>query len=96
VLDAILGKSKKGRTVFLEEGSTFALRKGNWKYIQPSKEDMSWIKTIRFSESGILPVPQLYNLADDIGETKNLADQYPERVTEMDSIVKSIVKGNYE
>jgi len=32
---------------------------------------------------GTDPEPQLYDLSADIGETKNLAAQYPAKVTEM-------------
>lgn len=44
----------------------FAVREGEWKYIAET--------TVR----GKTSKPQLYNLKSDIGETKNLLEQYPE------------------
>jgi arylsulfatase A-like enzyme len=44
-----------------------AVRQGDWKAIQP-EDDAAW---------------ELYNLADDIGETKNLAAEHPEIVKEL-------------
>jgi arylsulfatase A-like enzyme len=35
--------------------------------------------------------PELYNLADDIGETKNLAAEQPERVAAMSALLKKLV-----
>lgn len=35
------------------------------------------------TELGNDPKPQLYNLADDLGEKRNMADQFPERVQQM-------------
>ena len=35
--------------------------------------------------------PELYNLADDIGETKNLAAEQPERVVAMTALLKKII-----
>ncbi len=53
-----------------------SVRDGDWKLLRyfndgPNQED-------RF---------ELYNLADDIGETKNLAEQEPERVKAMDALI---------
>ena len=35
------------------------------------------------TETGNNPQPQLYNLGDDLGETRNLAEQNPEKVKEL-------------
>ncbi len=37
------------------------------------------------------PQPALYNLADDIGETQNLADAQPERVAEMKALLEELI-----
>jgi arylsulfatase A-like enzyme len=34
---------------------------------------------------------QLYNLADDLGETKNLAAAMPEKVTEMKALLEKLI-----
>lgn len=44
-----------------------AIRKGNWKAIEVFEEDKV----------------ELYNLADDIGESNNLADKHPEKLKEL-------------
>jgi arylsulfatase A len=59
-----------------------ALRSGSWKYILASD-----------SRSGDVS-PQsvhLYNLAEDIGETKNLAEALPEKVKEMKVLLDTII-----
>ena len=33
---------------------------------------------------------QLYNLAEDVGETKNLVAQYPEKVKELEALLETI------
>ena len=45
-------------------------------------------------ESGNSPAPQLYNLKDDIGEKKNLADAYPDKVKELDQLLKNEISKN--
>jgi len=92
VLDVLLGKADKGREYLIEQGSTYALRKGNWKYIVPKEKDVWWIKELRNTESGIMPTPQLYDLSKDLGEKTNLAEKYPALVAKMDSVFQSIFK----
>jgi arylsulfatase A-like enzyme len=62
-----------------------AVRLGQWKYI-PAPGSGGW------SEGGNPSQPiQLYDLADDIGETKNLAAQEPERVAQMQALLESLI-----
>ena len=56
---------------FYEAGGARALRAGDWKVVQ-----QPYRAAIR-----------LYNLADDIGETKNLADEHPEIVTRLTRVM---------
>ena len=55
-----------------------ALRQGDWKLVRmhdgPPREDPSPLSD--------LAVAELYNLKDDIGETRNLAAAHPEKVKE--------------
>ena len=55
-----------------------AIRVGNWKLHLPLEEyiDM-WGKNLGPREA------RLYNLKEDIGETSDLSEQYPEKVEEM-------------
>jgi arylsulfatase A-like enzyme len=82
-LPVLLNQSNQSRSFLIEQSinSTLSLVIGNWKYIEPSKGPK--INKDTNTELGNHPEPQLYNLADDPGETKNLADQYPDRVKEM-------------
>jgi len=90
MLDTLLGRDKKGRDYVIEHSrsGTLAICIGDWKYIEPNKG--SRIKG--GNESGNNPNPQLYNLKDDIGETRNLAEKYPKRVKEMASKLQAIKK----
>jgi arylsulfatase A-like enzyme len=82
-LPVLLNQTNKPREYLVEQSinSTLSLVIGNWKYIEPSKGPK--INKDTNTELGNDPKPQLYNLADDPGETKNLAEVYPERVAEM-------------
>ena len=92
VLDAILGKSDKGREIWLAEAFTFGLRQGDWKYILPNPGAASWIKEIKNIEGGISDTDQLYNLAEDPGEQNNLASRYPDKVEELKAILLQITE----
>jgi len=61
------------------------IRSGNWKLILGPGSG-GWAKG---SEDE--PI-QLYNLAEDIGETQNLAAQQPERVTDMKAVLDSYIQ----
>jgi arylsulfatase A len=66
-------------------GGTPALRSGTWKYI-PAPGSGGW------GTGGDQSQPiQLYNLADDLGETKNLAAAMPEKVTEMKALLETLI-----
>ncbi len=81
VMDALLGKSPKGRAWLIQQGGPLSLVKGDLKYIVPSKGPklLSGVNI----ESGHDPEPQLYDLKKDIGEQHNIAAQYPEKVKAM-------------
>jgi arylsulfatase A-like enzyme len=81
VLNALLGKSKTGRTELVEQAGVLALRQGPWKYIEPSNRPKHAAHTN--TELGNDSVPQLYNLAADPGETRNLATSEPQRTQQM-------------
>lgn len=89
-LQALLGKSDLGRESLVLQGRTLSIIKNNWKYIEPS--DGPALLTLTGIESGNAPVPQLYNLAQDIGEKNNLAAQYPEKVRELKTLLEKIKK----
>ncbi|WP_017256958.1 sulfatase family protein [Pedobacter arcticus] len=90
MLKVLLGKSKQGRENVVEQSMSkgLSLLSGDWKYIAPSKGPA--IMKDKNMETGILGKAQLYNLKDDIGETTNLAAQYPEKVEKMAITLKEI------
>ncbi len=82
-LPVLLNTSQHSREFLVEQSlhSTLSLIIGDWKYIEPSTKVK--INKDTNTELGNDPKPQLYNLADDPGETKNLAEVYPDRVAAM-------------
>ena len=66
-------------------GGTPAVRSGSWKYI-PAPGSGGW------GTGGDQSQPvQLYNLADDLSESKNLADAMPEKVAEMNALLEKLI-----
>lgn len=93
IIDALLGKSKKGRDHIVEQSlnNTLSLVQGHWKYIEPSNGPK--INKNTNIELGNDPKSQLYNLKEDIGETKNVAQTNPKVLKEMEEKLKSIKDG---
>ena len=92
MLDALLGKRPKGRSVLVEQGGALSIIKDDWKYILPNN-GVAYDK-LTGTETGNAPAPQLYNLKEDIGEKNNLAAKYPEKVKELDALLKIIKEKN--
>ncbi len=82
-LPTLLGQEKKQKKhsylywEFYEMGGKQAVRKGNWKAVR-----------LKVHSNRNAPL-ELYNLAEDLGETKNLAAKYPEIVKEMEKLMVS-------
>lgn len=90
VLDALLGRSSKGRDNMLEEAYTLALRSGDWKYIAPqTRPTPDWLKNKDIA-TGLAPYPQLYNLRTDTGEQSNVIRKYPQQADKMKKILETI------
>lgn len=86
--EVLLGKSAKGRTALITQGASFAVIKENWKYIAPSNGPA--IFQLTNIESGHSALPQLYNLTNDPGEQKNLAEANPEKLKELELLLQQI------
>ena len=61
-------------------GQNMAIRKGDWKLVRTSERPLENVDASAFAD---LSGAGLYNLADDIGETTDLAAEHPERVKEL-------------
>lgn len=82
LLDAFLGRSEKGRSELIMEATTkTAYRQGDWVFIPPYKGPA--VNKMVNIELGNSSEPQLYNLADDLGQQVNLAESEPEKLQEM-------------
>ncbi len=90
VLDALLGRSDAGRDCLVEHAGTLSLIKGKWKYIEPSAGPRMNKNTN--TELGNDPQPQLYDLAVDLGEKRNVAAEHPDLVRDMAAQLKRIRK----
>ncbi len=78
-------KPTRENAVSASHGGTPALRSAAWKYI-PAPGSGGW------GTGGDQSQPaQLYNLADDLGETKNLAAAMPEKVAEMKVLLEKLI-----
>ena len=94
VLPALLGESTSRRETLIEQGGPIAVRQGNWKLISTGKapgnkkkvvvEDKDRAPRDTGASSGL----QLFNLADDLAETKNVADHQPEKTKELAEILR--------
>lgn len=86
-LAAWLGETEEGRDYLIQQGvGVLAIRQGDWKLIPASNPpQFVSIKHNQYPNplSGPMPHPNqhsLFNLADDPGESNNLAREYPEKV----------------
>ena len=77
VLPALLGLSQSGRDQFVEHANVLAMRDGAWKYIEPPPGTRRNAATN--AEPGTELGGQLYDLADDLGETNDLIRAQPDR-----------------
>ena len=79
-LPSLTGKGRQTEHEYLywefhEAGGRQAVRQGDWKYVVYNVKEN--------------PVTELYNLADDPGETVNLASEHPDIVKKMQDILSS-------
>ncbi|MFA6862911.1 MAG: sulfatase-like hydrolase/transferase, partial [Dysgonamonadaceae bacterium] len=82
-LPTLLNKGKQKEHPYLywefhEGGGSLALREGDWKMV------------VLNAKTPEKEVAELYNLADDLGETNNLAGEKPDRTKEMYEKMRSL------
>jgi arylsulfatase A-like enzyme len=82
MLPALLGRSGKGRDHIIEHARDLAIRKGNWKLIPAGAARQN------AKDGPATREAELFDLARDIGETKNLAERRPDLVQEMTAMLE--------
>lgn len=84
-LPVLLGEAKQVRTSIVHHSirGVFSMRDGNWKYV-PTRGSGGFSSPQAVKEDG----GQLYNLADDPKETRNLYQSNPAKVREMDALLQ--------
>jgi arylsulfatase A-like enzyme len=87
-IDAILGKTAKGRDWLVEHSGRLSIIKGDWKFIEPGPGPKLQVNTD--TETGNNPFPQLYNMNSDIGEKNNVARYNPDLVKELTELLRKI------
>jgi len=96
VLPALLGESKIGRDVLIEQGGPLSVRQGLWKLVAAQKRAQPQAPQKKqgledhdrpVRDTGAGGGLQLFNLAEDLAETKNVAEQQPEKVKELEEIL---------
>ena len=91
-LPALLGEKKDRPWVLeLSSGRVLSVRTRDWKYIEPSDRGpmITWGPKI---ETGNLPTPQLYNMAQPY-EKENVAEQHPTVVYDFQNILRRVRAG---
>jgi arylsulfatase A-like enzyme len=95
MLAALLGGPREtGRDRLVEHAGGLALRKGPWKFI-PNSPKAAPKQLEPGDKSAGPPDPircQLFNLAEDAGEKKDVAEQHPEMVKELSESLDRIRK----
>jgi arylsulfatase A-like enzyme len=76
VLGALFGESQTGRKELIEESQGLALRHGNWKFIARGTPAGP-------KDGGAKTAEELYDLATDPGEKRNVAAEHPDIVKEL-------------
>ncbi len=90
-INTLLGNDTTDRPWVAEMASNHVLsvRTKEWKYIEPNDGEamISWGPKI---ETGNLPQPQLYNIANDIEERNNVAEANPQVVFDLQNILRRL------
>ena len=83
----LLGLRETGRESFYFHDA--GVRQGKWKYLKANAHFHGYAV-----EDGRKKVDELYDLESDLGEQKNLAAKFPEKVAELKSLMQAIEEGD--
>lgn len=90
-LGNLLGTDPTHRPWIIEQAAnhTLSVRTPLWKYIEPHEgpQMITWGPKV---ETGNCSIPQLYDMKADIQEQENLATRYPEKVFELETILRKV------
>jgi arylsulfatase A-like enzyme len=87
-IDALLGRTGKGRDWLVEHSGRLSIIRGDWKFIEPGPGPKLQMNTN--TETGNDTAPQLYNMNSDMGEKLNLARHNPDLVKELSDLLATI------
>ena len=89
-LGNLIGTDKTDRPWIVEQSMnhTLSVRTKDWKYIEPNDDPTTFMKAEKI-ETGNLNVPQLYEM-EKVSEQENVAEKYPEKVFELQTILRQI------
>ena len=78
----------------LAANGKLGLRQGQWAYLRPGgiTEEPEWYQKLWKGDPIDAP-GLLFDLSKDLGQRKNLYDQFPERVQQMEAHLAEIQKG---
>lgn len=87
-LGNLLGTDSTDRPWVIEHAAnnTLSVRTTKWKYIEPNDDKRTILKATN-TELGNADVPQLYDMTV-VGERENVAEKYPEKVFELERILR--------
>lgn len=90
-LSTWLGQSQSDRPWVIEQAMnhTLSVRTKDWKYIEPN-DDPTVIDRGTNIEMGNFRTPQLYHVSADVGEQTNQAVQHPDKVFELQNILRRV------
>jgi len=93
LLNAFLGKSKKGReNLIIEAQGRLAMREDEWGMIPPYKGEE---RNLTGNELGNLPDFALFDLRSEPGQMTDLAAKYPEELAELKKQFFALTAGYY-
>ena len=85
--DLLTGQRDTGREHFYYHDA--GVRLGKWKYLKPNAFFHGYAR-----EDDRKAVDELFDLKADVGERTNLAEKFPEKVTELKQLMQSIEAGD--
>lgn len=97
MLDTFLGRSTEGRNYVVEQSpGGLSIRKGPWKFIPASNKASEWVDEKHNSRENPLSTPlwgpgnSLYNLDVAVDEARNVAEEHPGLVKELQDLLDQV------